>query len=146
MKLIIDIPKEKYEWIKKNNPNADTNSIVGVVANGTPYKERLQGDNMTEEMTIELALEMLYNGDLYDQKGYLTEEGYRALGVLENVNLKVFDLIDNASTMPKGEWKFIQGATTQGSLKCPFCDYRDYHKTNSNFCPNCGADMKGEEE
>ena len=44
---------------------------------------------------------------------------------------------------PQGEWKFIQGATTQGSLKCPFCDYRDYHKTNSNFCPNCGAKMKG---
>ena len=44
---------------------------------------------------------------------------------------------------PKGKWKFISGATTQGSLKCPFCDYRDYHKTNSNFCPNCGAKMKG---
>lgn len=44
---------------------------------------------------------------------------------------------------PQGEWKFIQGATTQGSLKCPFCDYRDYHNTNSNFCPNCGADMRG---
>ena len=43
---------------------------------------------------------------------------------------------------PQGKWKFIQGATTQGSLKCPFCNYRDYHKTNSNFCPNCGADMQ----
>ena len=47
---------------------------------------------------------------------------------------------------PQGEWKFIQGATTQGSLKCPFCDYRDYHNTNSNFCPNCGADMRGEKK
>ena len=43
---------------------------------------------------------------------------------------------------PQGEWKFSQGVTTQGSLKCPFCDYRDYHNSNSNFCPNCGADMK----
>lgn len=42
MKLIIDIDKEKYEWIKKNNPNADTNSIVGAVADGTPYEERPQ--------------------------------------------------------------------------------------------------------
>lgn len=46
---------------------------------------------------------------------------------------------------PQGKWKFSQGVTTQGSLKCPFCDYRDYHNTNSNFCPNCGADMRGEE-
>ena len=35
MKIVIDIPEEKYEWIKKNNPNADINSIVGAVANGT---------------------------------------------------------------------------------------------------------------
>lgn len=55
--------------------------------------------------------------------------------------IKVADLLEKSQ--PKGEWKFIQGATTQGSLKCPFCDYRDYHKTNSNFCPNCGAKMKG---
>ena len=40
MKLVIDISEEKYEWIKKNNPNADTNSIVGAVANGTPYEEQ----------------------------------------------------------------------------------------------------------
>ncbi len=47
---------------------------------------------------------------------------------------------------PQGEWKFIQGVTTQGLLKCPFCDYRDYHKTNSNYCPVCGAKMKGSAE
>ncbi len=40
MKIIIDLPKEKYEWIKKNNPNAKPDSIVGAVANGIPYKER----------------------------------------------------------------------------------------------------------
>lgn len=40
MKLIVDIPEEKYEWLKKNNPNADTNSIVGAVVNGMPYEER----------------------------------------------------------------------------------------------------------
>lgn len=38
MKLLIDLPEEKYEWIKKNNPNVDTNSIVGALANGTPIK------------------------------------------------------------------------------------------------------------
>lgn len=40
MKLIIDIPKEKYEWIKAHNLNIDNGSIVGAVANGTPYEER----------------------------------------------------------------------------------------------------------
>lgn len=40
MKLVIDMPKEKYEWIKKNNLNVDANSIVGAIKNGIPYKER----------------------------------------------------------------------------------------------------------
>lgn len=40
MKLVIDIPKEKYEWIKKNNLNVDANSIVGAIKNGIPYKKR----------------------------------------------------------------------------------------------------------
>lgn len=59
----------------------------------------------------------------------------------EMVDKKVAELVADLER-PQGEWKFIQGATTQGSLKCPFCGYRDYHKTNSNFCPNCGADMR----
>lgn len=37
MKLIIDLPKEKYEWIKTHNLNIDNNSIVEAVANGIPY-------------------------------------------------------------------------------------------------------------
>lgn len=43
MKLIIDMPKEKYEWIKTHNLNIDNYSIVGAIANGTPYEERPQG-------------------------------------------------------------------------------------------------------
>lgn len=43
MKLVIDMPKEKYEWIKAHNLNIDNDSIVGAVANGTPYEERPKG-------------------------------------------------------------------------------------------------------
>jgi len=54
------------------------------------------------------------------------------------------DIIDNAPTVeerPQGEWIY-----SQGSLKCSRCGYDDTrnHKANSNFCPNCGADMRGE--
>ena len=47
MKLIIDIPKEKYEWIKMHNLNIDNDSIVGAIANGIPYEERPQGEWIT---------------------------------------------------------------------------------------------------
>ena len=36
MKILIEMAEEKYEWLKKNNQNADPNSIVGAVTNGTP--------------------------------------------------------------------------------------------------------------
>ncbi len=36
MKIVIEMAEEKYEWIKKNNPNAKPDSIVGAVVHGTP--------------------------------------------------------------------------------------------------------------
>ena len=39
----------------------------------------------------------------------------------------------------KGRW------TTD--LRCSACDYPvEYHGGRTDFCPNCGADMRGEEE
>lgn len=38
-------------------------------------------------MTIELALLMLFEGNLYDDKGYVSTEGYKALETLEGVTL-----------------------------------------------------------
>ena len=47
---------------------------------------------------------------------------------------------------PTGEWKFCEGVTTQGYLKCSNCEWLDFRKAHFNYCPNCGAKMKGEEE
>lgn len=47
---------------------------------------------------------------------------------------------------PKGKWKFCEGVTTQGYLECSVCEYPDFRKQYSPYCPNCGAKMKGEEE
>lgn len=54
---------------------------------------------------------------------------------------------------PQGEWVHLQAI---GDYKCSICGaenlykYANEHerwiKTNSNFCPNCGADMKGSAE
>lgn len=45
MQIVIDIDKDKYEWIKKNNQNKkNVDSIVVAFANGIPYEERPQGE------------------------------------------------------------------------------------------------------
>ena len=52
--------------------------------------------------------------------------------------------IDNAQTVearPQGEWE--EG--TQGYY-CSKCDYYDQSYFEHNFCPNCGADMRGGNE
>lgn len=51
---------------------------------------------------------------------------------------------------PQGEWVHLQAI---GDYKCSICGcenlykYANEHerwvKTNSNYCPNCGADMRG---
>lgn len=64
----------------------------------------------------------------------------------------ILALIDNAPTVeperPKGEW-VVYGR--QGDIpitdKCTNCNYEmKWYKTKYNFCPNCGADMKGNEK
>ena len=41
----------------------------------------------------------------------------------------------------QGEWIFRQGVTCSGYYKCNIC--REVERAEKNFCPNCGADMRG---
>lgn len=40
----------------------------------------------------------------------------------------------------KGEWMF------DGFTKCSECGYRPRISSGWNYCPNCGADMRGEKD
>lgn len=44
---------------------------------------------------------------------------------------------------PKGEWVVKEG-TVACYTACNKCDYADYNHKRPNYCPNCGADMRGE--
>lgn len=60
----------------------------------------------------------------------------------------------------RGKWKvcdildYAQRPSGRKILRCPFCKYLtdefrskvDYYHKLTNFCPNCGADMRGESE
>ena len=69
----------------------------------------------------------------------------------------------NESAKPerkKGKWKvcdildYAQRPSGRKILRCPFCGYLtdefrsrvDYYHKLTHFCPNCGADMSGEQE
>ena len=97
-------------------------------------------------------------GDLDELKKVLDEQ----MNFDENCRDSVFDIIDNAPTVegeilteeaysdlclrasrerPQGEW--IEG--TQGYY-CSKCETIDKFYFEHNFCPICGADMRGEKE
>ena len=42
---------------------------------------------------------------------------------------------------PQGQWIFRNGVTCGGYYKCSNCG--EVERAEKNFCPNCGADMKG---
>lgn len=55
------------------------------------------------------------------------------------MGLPSIDIVHYKADRATGEWVDIGGVIRYG---CPFCHHAQ--KEKSNFCPNCGADMRGE--
>lgn len=62
----------------------------------------------------------------------------------------VKQIIDNAPTVeerPQGKWGQINVVTMPYlvAYSCPFCkEWGNIQTFKPNFCPNCGADMRGD--
>lgn len=52
-------------------------------------------------------------------------------------------LDDNKEERPHGEWKVIHNALGETKYKCSQCQHYVRSGDDKNFCPNCGADMRG---
>ena len=155
MKLIIDIPNYNLDDIQ--NGSIACGQILKAVRNGKPYEETTSGDLISRSALkeeVKKLNEMLPN--LTDEKD---KQSVRfAINVLQ-------DLIDNAPTVetftkddvagaynegyicggrenkrPKGEWIVREGEPME--YECPFCG--ELNCCKGNFCPDCGADMRGD--
>ena len=58
---------------------------------------------------------------------------------------ELYSLLDSTPTVeqPQGEWELIQGSSVVHSCSC--CNARIIAMIPYNYCPNCGAKMRGEE-
>lgn len=76
-------------------------------------------------MGQETALNILWNSCMHNEE---TKEAYN---VLKN------------NTRQQGRWVFKSSGLGYGYMKCNQCDFSNFRKVNYNFCPHCGADMRG---
>jgi len=92
------------------------------------------------DLGVKTAIEMLNNAPAVNPSlnlDNITEEDIeKFIVIMQRANSK--GLLTINEDKPKGEWNYIQA----GMCVCPFCGAYP-HKDYKNFCPNCGADMRG---
>ena len=65
-----------------------------------------------------------------------------------NVLTEVRDRIEAipSADKPQGEWIFVEEFMGINRYKCSVCEREELCTRLSNYCPNCGAKMKGEDD
>ena len=62
---------------------------------------------------------------------------------IERIERGVYSLLPAQPERIRGRW--IEKPHVYGVAYCSLCDY-ELHTNDTNFCPNCGADMRGEQD
>lgn len=145
IKLIIDVEKDYYEMIKYNVEHGQDYKTFEIIANGVPYNPT--GDSISREGLKEVINDLFRSGE-YDCNSVL-----KAIDNAPTVEYTFEDAFQQTvceqrlycSARPKGEW-----LPDAGGYQCNKCFDHALEingiEIRSNFCPNCGADMRGEEE
>lgn len=114
MKLIIDIPETAYDAYKEWHKNKVATVEQSLIANGIPYEEKPQGEYAEEH--IKQAIK-------------------------ENFDIG-YEMAKNKYERPKGEW--LEPYESHIAQECSICHRQMPAPKWFNFCPNCGADMRGD--
>jgi len=173
MKLIIDIPDDAYSMItntvftenvevmfkqsaEDRQKTLQLFATLDAIKDGKPYEERPQGAAISREALKEAVekLELSLTNKKTIQiiidnapavEALITNEEVRDFAK-ENFDLG-YDMAKAKFSPKQGEWK-VYGK--QGGIPitdyCSNCKYEMmWYKNKYNFCPNCGADMRGTE-
>ncbi len=153
MQLIIDIPDDQYEYIKKSDKNtfaavSSKECMLYAIKNGTPVST--DGDLISREaLKEEFAKHTDSWGDLQVGWDHLIDNAptiktFTLLEIEENYRKGLEKGLSEWETeRPHGEWEKCQN----NMFRCSNCRQADEVPTVMgtpiyNFCHNCGADMR----
>ena len=129
MKLIIDIPDTAYEAYKEWHKQGVSNVEQSLIALAMPYEEKPKYFPPCEECNKKMEeIRQAYDKMKVREKSQDKQRGTDVISYIDG-------LIDGADAVrPHGEWN--------STGKCSVCGM--FSEDTGNFCSNCGADMRGD--
>lgn len=119
--------------------------LIDSVESDKQTAESAQNVLNSELISKKAAIDAINTWDKFgvDERGRLVRwhEGLEPYVHLRDVLTAIVNLPPAQPERPNGKWVDDGDPLT---LICDQCGYRVARYNNTNFCPNCGADMKGE--
>lgn len=150
MELRIDIPEEVYSDIQKGIIRKHIDKVYVAIANGIPYNPT--GDAISREALKKYAIPcQIHNGASTDLCVPLYQIDNASPVPLPDFKAGYKQAILDGKTnfsRPQGEWLIVGRVMKNGkplAVRCSECNKSPKYAVESDFCPNCGADMRGEE-
>lgn len=155
MQIVIDIPEEDYNSIKRQVADGITNPLKICIANGTPHETVTEFADRCRECGAKYGklLKQEPCSDAISREDALRQFCY--YDNLDNIGVdKVREILKKLPSVeperPKGEWiekdldKFRKYSVTCNKCGTEYIGNYDAYDEPSdfNFCPNCGADMR----
>ena len=141
-----DCIHNQYGFCEKVNHNTGYVSTCADVLRAEKRKTNEQeGETMDDLIYRQDAIRAVTTDSVRQEKG---DTIYRqdAIDALDITPLEVHDyelavgvIKDVPSAQKKGHWNFVSFMT----IECSECKIKAHELEYTNFCPNCGADMRG---
>lgn len=109
----------------------------------------IDADRLIDDLKHDVAIDQ----DSLDYEE-LTDSNREKIQFDKDCKQNAIDLLQNAPTIEperkKGKWlhksKQLAALNTAWWYECLICGYHAFNGMRTDFCPNCGADMRGEQD